>query len=172
MSYYSPHQAANDIQRVFRGYRVRNVKVHLYEEKLLTRAEIDMKNDNATIIQTFFRKYIASKKLEEDSFYLEFEEDVWHEIQNNAATSQTSIKERGGERANSPSASDEEDLLSRGISNSSTNSLYDWEQSSAELWDRKLQLERELKAVEEQQTELLGNHVVRMNNLMFNREPM
>ena len=32
--------------------------------------------------------------------------------------SQTSIKERGGERANSPSASDEEDLLSHGISNS------------------------------------------------------
>ena len=54
----------------------------------------------------------------------------------------------------------------------STNSLYDWEQSSADLWDRKLQLERELKAVEEQQTELLGNHVVRMNNLMFNREPL
>ena len=51
----------------------------------------------------------------------------------------------------------------------SQNSLYNWEVSSSELWDRKLQLERELKAVEEQQSELLGNHVARMNKLMFNR---
>ena len=62
--------------------------------------------------------------------------------------------------------------MRRCILATSTNSLYDWERSSAELWDRKLQLERELKAVEEQQTELLGNHVVRMNDLMFKREPL
>ena len=51
----------------------------------------------------------------------------------------------------------------------STSSLQDWERSSAELWDRKLELERELKVVEEQQSELLGNHVARMNKIMFNR---
>ena len=78
----------------------------------------------------------------------------------------------GRSQAGLKSSTRSERMTGRQSTARSTNSLYDWEQSSAELWDRKLQLERELKAVEEQQTELLGNHVVRMNNLMFNREPM
>eukprot|EP00944_MAST-04C_sp_MAST-4C-sp1_P005230 g5230.t1 len=89
----------------------------------------------------------------------------------NPETNRNSIASQRS-NASLKSSTRSEGMTGRQSTARSTNSLYDWERSSAELWDRKLQLERELKAVEEQQTELLGNHVVRMNDLMFKREPL
>ena len=66
--------------------------------------------------------------------------------------------------------------LPRPISHSEINqSLYDLPSSGLIVFEVLVvclvnrSRERELKAVEEQQSELLGNHVARMNKLMFNR---
>ena len=80
------HQAATDIKRVYRGYRVRSKKIPMLHDKYIVEAELSMKNDSATTIQTFYRAYSAAKKMNNQSYYNEFEENLWLEIQHNAAS--------------------------------------------------------------------------------------
>ena len=79
------HQAATDVQRVFRGHRIRSqLSTALkYQD---TRVGLSLHNDSATSIQTAFRAYIARKKLTDHQVYTVFQNDVWLEIKTEAAT--------------------------------------------------------------------------------------
>ena len=49
-------------------------KIPMLHDKYIVEAELSMKNDSATIIQTFYRAYSAAKKMNNQSYYNEFEE--------------------------------------------------------------------------------------------------